>query len=280
MKLIFESWNKYIKEEQQKDYEKSYFGSNLNELGEKIYKAYLKFKKQYDESYEFPTYKEVAEFLKDPLINFAGDGSFRAVFFYGDKIVVKLAKMNSAKNMNKQDADLGKTGKYSNLFPKVYASDKDYSWIVMEQCETIRSPDRFLEFFQNKYVDQIMSDSAPHNKFILFGIMLTYQVDLLKQTNQEAAFEGMLRKTEARVYSPSMKKLIRYSEDASKIFKKILDGYGTAFQQLANVVAELGIASYEIRPHNVGVAPDGRFVIIDSSIQETIEHAFSVDDET
>ena len=42
------------------------------------------------------------------------------------------------------------------------------------------------------------------------------------------------------------------------------------FNRIVNFASEFGVLPGEIRRYNVGIAPDGRFVIIDSSIGDTI----------
>lgn len=270
MKLLLENWKQYLCEniKGSKDYEKDYFGSNLTKLGNKLFKSYIDWRSSQPED-EQPQTSKFLKLINDPLLSYAGEGSFRIVFVYNDNIVFKLAKRQVAETMNKQESELGKIGKFSNLFPKVYASDKKHRWIAMEKCETIRDPIKFLTFFKNSYVDEILKGVPQHQKVILFEIMLQCQSKLI--TRQTDALSIALEKT-SRVYSPFFTNLRRKDLNTGIMeIKKILNGYGPLFQELAGVVAELGIASYEIRPHNVGVAPDGRFVILDSSIQKTLE---------
>lgn len=234
------------------DLEKVHFGGDLRDIAES-----LKFlvDNNKDEHGDIDTYA-IDQILKDAgqsNVIYAGEGAFRITYQHGEDLI-KIAKTNTAKIMNEQDAELGRLPTYSSLFPKVYMADEpNYDWIVMEKCEPIIDSDTFMKFFPNDFYKNMSSFMAAR----VFQLLLQYESKLISG-------------------DPNISDTISYLEHykngplSDVEIKDILKQFNKTFHLLAKMVAEFGIATQEIRPYNTGIAPDGRFVVIDSSIGSAI----------
>jgi|694.fasta_scaffold77347_3 hypothetical protein len=257
---IKKSLLKESKEERQK-LEKQYFGDDLRDIGESLKFLVDNNRDQYGEV----DYYAISQILRDSgqtKIKYAGQGAFRITYSYGNDVVIKVAKTNTAKVMNEQDAELGRLPKYSLLFPKVYMAEYDFSWIAMEKCEEIDDAGVFISFFPNKVLDSYIKTSyaiSPHFLTIIFHSLLEAQSDIIKG---ESISYGQINTIENYIGNNNL------TEDD---IKKMIRGYNTTFHLLAQMVAEFGINPLEIRPYNTGISPDGRFVVIDSSIASAID---------
>jgi hypothetical protein len=256
---IKKSLLKESKEERQK-LEKQYFGEDLRDIGENLKFLVDNNRDKYGEVDHYA----ISQILKDSgqtKIEYAGQGAFRITYSYENDVVIKIAKTNTAKVMNEQDAELGRMPKYSLLFPKVYMAEYDFSWIVMEKCEEIDDAGIFMDFFPNKVLDSYIKATytSPFLMMQIFHELLEVQADIIKG---KSISYGQITMIENYIRNNNL------TEDD---IKKIIKGYNTTFHLLAQMVAEFEINPLEIRPYNTGIAPDGRFVVIDSSIASAID---------
>lgn len=240
--------------------EKQFFGDDLRDIGESLKFLVDNNKDKYGEVDHYA----ISQILKDSgqeNIKYAGQGAFRITYSYGNDVVIKIAKTNTAKVMNEQDAELGRLPIYSLLFPKVYMAEHDFGWIVMEKCEEIDDPAVFMNFFPNKVLDSYIKAIyiSPHLIKLIFDSLLQIQVDIIK--NKQISNGQIL----------IIQKYTSNKNITQDDIKKILKGFNTTFHVLAQMVTEFDINPIEIRPYNTGVAPDGRFVVIDSSIASAID---------
>jgi hypothetical protein len=260
---IKKSLLKESKEERQK-LEKQFFGDDLRDIGESLKFLVDNNRDQYGEIDHYA----ISQILKDSgqtKIKYAGQGAFRITYSYENDVVIKIAKTNTAKLMNEQDAELGRMPKYSLLFPKVYMAEYDFSWIVMEKCEEIDDPAVFLNFFPNKVLDSYMKTTyiSPFLMMQIFHELLESQADIIK--NEPINYNN---RSAIAQYTGN----VAITQDD---IKKIIKGHNITFHLLAQMVAEFGISAKEIRAYNTGIAPDGRFVVIDSSIASAIDVGFN-----
>lgn len=238
------------------DLEKSYFGGDPRDAAESLKFLVDNNKDEYGEIDKYAI-EQILMDAGETKISYAGQGAFRITYTYGDDLVIKIAKTNTAKTMNEQDAELGRLPIYSLLFPKVWMADEpEYGWIVMEKCNTIYDPDTFISFFPNSFYKNLPSLTA----VMAFQTLLEYEANLIKQN------ESKLVDIESRL---SYYKNSKIPMDRHEV-KQILKQFNKTFHVLAQMVAEFGVSTYEIRPYNTGIAPDGRFVVIDSSISTAI----------
>lgn len=89
------------------------------------------------------TYKERTQYLntRDDA-NFISEGSSRAVFSIGGKMVVKISKWNRGKAQNKSEYDAQFCGNKKYL-PKMFAQAANYSWIMVESVIPMKSARQF-----------------------------------------------------------------------------------------------------------------------------------------
>jgi len=239
-----------------------HFGFNLDAIGEKITKAFELWHPRNPEIYnKGPLSRFIVEKVNDPEFKFLGEGSFRMAFSYGDDYVVKVAApgyyFKQALKMNKEDAMLGRMPKYSYLFPKVYEADTAYKWIIMEKCSVINNEKEFVKFFPNPDVDPSVPGLL--TRMSLFTYVLSYCV--YREIGNTRDMEG------AASY---LDYLIKHELEVN--FEQLIGSYEklTLFNKIVDFCAEFGVMPREIRVGNAGISSDGRFVIIDSSVGETI----------
>lgn len=251
--------------------EEKYFGFSLEALGEKITKAFKLWNPSNPVIYRKWTQSEfISNIVNDPKFKLLGEGSYRIVFSFGDDYVVKVAAIEyyfkQAVLMNKEDAMLGRMPKYSSLFPKVYEVDADYKWIIVERCDAISTEEEFLEFFPNPLMDPRLhiEDSVK-----MFFDVLGYCV---YRTTGNTVAMGENAAHIARWLTPDPALPDFLQKDQGVSFEQIIRSYEKIklFNKIVDFCAEFGARPDEIRKENVGISPDGRFVIIDSSIEKTL----------
>ena len=245
------------------DIKEKHFGFSLEAIGEKITKALELW---------IATWKlhrlELSEFViktvNDPKFRFLGEGSFRMAFSYGNEYVIKVAgpgyHFKQALKMNKEDAMLGRMPKYSILFPKVYEADAAYKWIIMEKCSVINNEKEFVEFFPNPEVDPSVPGLL--TRMSLFTYVLSYCV-----------YREMGNTRDMKGAASYLDYLIKHELYVN--FEQLIQSYEklTLFNKIVDFCAEFGVMPREIRVGNTGISSDGKFVIIDSSVGETINQS-------
>lgn len=246
--------NESKKKEELYALEKAHFGGDLRDIGETLKFLVDTNKSNYG---DIDTYA-IDQALQDAgetKIKYVGEGAFRITYSYENDLVIKVAKTNTAKIMNEQDTELGRNTKYALLFPKVYMVDEpEYNWIVMEKCEPILDSDVFIDFFPNDFYKDLSGFTAVR----VFQILLDYEAN-------------SIMREETNLYD--LRDRLKYYAKVSltdEDVKGILKQFDKTFHVLADMVAEYRINPQEIRPYNTGIAPDGRFVVIDSSIASAI----------
>jgi len=185
-----------------------------------------------------------------------GEGSFRAVYALPDnpnyvmKIADELWDDADTKDMNKQEAEIiGET--YRDLLPKVYDVADDYSWIVVERVKPygVNSDKWIYEFFPI---------------FARFWKAQKNNVHFAWRNNSlENFFVGYTgsRRDETRGEDSSVLTTELGGEKARKELESRLP---PLYKRLLEFIEQYGVEPIEIRGDNVGIAPDGRFVILDS----------------
>ena len=285
MKLLLENFKRYINEQAMfggegmseggySEEEAAYF-KDLPQIAEQISNAFDKFLKELNELYKQPAgiveiQKNVLRFVRyaDEMTGnkakYVGHGKFRCVFDIGDEYVIKfdITPNNAAAEQNKTDAELGRMSQsYHNLFPLSVISHKDYRWVALEKVRPFESFDvkEFNQFFPNSVIEEMgITNDAVINKLIQISFV----------------FNSRFRKNAFEMYADLLTKLsIVQAEKLKKVsLKKISNAFmqGTLYNNVISVIDQLRIRPQEVRLANTGKAPDGRFVILDSSIDAQI----------
>lgn len=286
MKLLIENFRRFINEQETMFFggegmsedgsppEDKYFG-RIIKIANQIKQIHNKFIEQTTQMYartltvdDVDVEKQlfIDEVEKQTEAKLIGCGKFRCVFDVNDDYVIKIdiTPRGSAKEQNETDALLGKRG-YGNLFAKSYLADKDHSWVILEKVKPFNKSDihEFVSYFPNKNVD-LSGYTMLHYALVL--ICFAYHKGK-KQVAQSKLDQVLNVK---RIYAP----------DNLPTLDIIADGFTqrNPYDKVVRVITELGIRPEEIRVSNTGKGVDGRFVIIDSSLENQIRKGFEEPD--
>ena len=199
-----------------------------------------------------------------------GCGKFRCVFDVNDDYVIKIdiTPRGSAKKQNETDALLGRVG-YGNLFAKSYLAAKDHSWVILEKVKPFGKGDiyDFISYFPNKKID-LKNYPLFHYRAVVISFMYN---------QPEMAYKQIAKKEFADLLNNSR---VNPPKDLPD-FEIIADGFtqSNPYDLIINAITSNKIQPNEIRLNNTGKGSDGRFVIIDSSIEEQIRKGFEEPDE-
>ena len=192
-----------------------------------------------------------------------GEGSFRDVWALPDNpdYVMKTAtgfhgETPPQMEMNKAEADAILQTGYPELVPKVYDTADDYRWIVVERVRPydVQDDSWVGEFFP----ELIGSDKRQGDPTRLFQDYLMMRRDELKGGSQspDPAFKSREKDIwaadVAELGGPEAKKELDERMNQNPLFTKLLD-----------LVTEQELGIWDIRGGNVGQGMDGRFVLLD-----------------
>ena len=258
MKLLFESWRRFIKEDI------SYFG-----------KLFVEFKRRVDAG-EHPL--KVAREILHPV----GKGSTRIVYGFPDNKTHLLKIVNveiigdeeaypaDFRNpmtgfdrkhkvvSNENEADLNMQSRYPNVFPRSYEYSPDYSWILTERVQPVlpaqladifKIPEELLHLENRKDYIQVLEIALAKMKGHLgLNEGSTFQMDPDRERNVDPE---TLRMQELYAHADA----ILSDKHNRTIFR---------------AVAELGIPPRELTPKNLGISQFGQphLVILDASLWE------------
>lgn len=258
MKLLFETWRRFLKEDI------GYFGE-----------SFVEFKRR-TESGEHPL--KVA----NEMLDFVGKGSTRMVFGFPDNKTHLLKIINvetigdeeayaedfvnpmtgfTRKHKtvsNENEADLKIQQRYSRVFPRSYEYAEDFSWILTERVQPIDN-NKLADVFNIPV--EILSKENRKDYLELLDITLANMKERL-QINEGSTIA--LDPDRDRVTDPGM---IRRQELQSYAENILSDKHN---RQIFLAVAELGIPPRELLPKNLGISKFGQphLVILDASLWE------------
>lgn len=282
MKPILESWRRYLKEEFAEE-EKQYFGKSL-ELGDQIVEMFQQFLK--DEVYkrhEKPTIADVQAYLQhftDQVeiklgIKRLGCGKFRCGFDVGTKEIIKvdITPYGGGKDHNKDDFTLGTLSENSNIFPKAFAHADDFSWVLLEKVNpfSVQRVNEYVAFFPNSYLTS--KRATPQTKYycILAAFMYHSEPPI---GNKEEANRFLLRYVPAGIVDTNIPEEVEKMVEA---FRGKTSGSGRrTYDDVLKVIGQFKMRPMEVALRNTGTGlEDGRFVILDSSIDSAIIRGFA-----
>ena len=258
MKLLFENWRRFIKEDI------SYFG-----------KLFVEFKKRVDAG-EHPL--KVAREILQPI----GIGSTRVVFGFPDNKTHLLKIVNveiigdeeaypaDFRNpltgfdrkhkavSNENEADLKIQSRYPNIFPRSYEYSPDYSWILAERVQPLDGKE-LSEIFN--VPEELLSKGNRKDYMQVLQIALD-KVKGHLGINEGSTFQ--MDPDRERKIDPETLRMQELYAHADAILS---DKHNRA---MFKAVAELGIPHRELLPKNLGISKFGQphLVILDASLWE------------
>ena len=234
MKLLFENWRKYLKEQMA-------FGDKFETWLHNGACTTVRCLDQYG-------------FLH------MVSGGFRDVYFipgstgskrkWSPHYVIKIALDDYAKKMNAQEVNNEMITRFPDLLPKQYDRAADYEWIIVERVRPfdehkVAVVKEFFPAFMDIEFSYPIRD--PWSAFELYSKL---------RVKEEKAGERNNRITD---------KLFDGNIDLQKDFETDLQRTSPFYNQLIQLAAEYDIAIEEIRGGNVGTKADGSFVLVDLS---------------
>lgn len=258
MKLLFETWRRFLKEDI------GYFGDSFVEFMNRV------------DTGEHPL--KVAREILEPI----GIGSTRVVFGFPDNKTHLLKIVNveiigdeeayaaDYRNpftgfdrkhkavSNENEADLKMQSRYPNVFPRSYEYAEDFSWILTERVQPI-DDNKLADIFN--IPAELLSKENRKDYFELLDITLANMKER-KEINEDSTFA--LDPDRDRVTDPE---IIRRQELQSYAENILSDKHN---RQIFLAVAELGIPPRELLPKNLGISQFGQphLVILDASLWE------------
>lgn len=284
MKLLIENWKKFITEAtdepEEYDYEKEmaaeaseleqkHFGS-IRELAKMAYDTYheemQKYKSKVMTKMELELYHGAmagAVYHKSgkALLD-GGRGVFRATFHYDKNYVIKIDATidHNGRQMNREDKELGTDPQYEQLFPRCFFWDKNYDWIVLENVKPIDDEATLNSFFKTS----LLRDNAdPRYYTLVLKTVIKYKVG--KMTKEQSVIDEAQKDFSIFKHGVTMNNYVTLD-----MLVKELDKNKT-FVSYCNAVVRFDMSVTDsFRLGNTGVGIDGRFVVLDSSIRNSL----------
>jgi hypothetical protein len=282
MKLLFENWKRFLKEAddqeydydaemlaQQQELEKEHFGSSIKELAQMAYDTYREQIKKYSSQvqskrelilYHEAMASEVYHKSGKKLLD-GGRGSFRATFHYDKDYVIKIdATLDvSGRQMNQEEKELGTTVTDGELFPRCFLWSPTYEWIVVENVKEIRSFEEINDFFPNNLIK--VSDPVHYHMYFMDAI--NYRVAQL--TNDTKTIERLTEEFQQTKHMFTVNSYVTIQKIQQEFRKNNL------FNNICRLIVNYDLDTKDsLSRYNTGIGFDGRFVILDPSVKETL----------
>jgi len=255
MKLLLESWRKYLTE------------------GEAQYFPWLREIQATDDLEEQRAIVESDRFKK------IGGGSFRKVYEpVGDpEHVIKLIHDNDHYKMRMNEDDFNTAKRYPFIFPKAYAHAEDFSWIVMEKTPPLIYPEDMQKVLDQSFPAEQEALRRALEKYHQAGFALYSWWD---QWNPADPFHIMRMIMASFRFGRDINEAVdptlvtarhgrgtnKDARTAQSLQDILAPVAGPAYQELSKAMHEFAIDKYEIGRGNIGHDKDYNFKIIDSSV--------------
>ena len=192
---------------------------------------------------------------------FIGNGRHRTVASINDRFIVKIATHSSGQRANKEDHTLGTDREIGHIFPRAYFHDKDFKWIVLEQVTPCKGITDVAPYFKSKYlVNPDWKQGGAYMRFIREVIL-----------DDDHFFDETLVKDIDEELESIWKRALR--NDGSFDLNTVTIGdirfdlmQTPTFLNLWRAIKKHYIIIGEIKSFNMGIAADGRLVLLDSSM--------------
>jgi len=195
----------------------------------------------------------------------SGRGSFRAVFSCDKDYVIKIDASidGSGIEMNREDQQLGINKKYGDIFPRVFMFDPGFKWIVAEKVREVDTPEEINKFFPNVLLRSDLMNT--HMYLVAIKIIMEYKVAQMKGNKQ-------MMQHFSDTFDDYKQAGLTYNSYAT--IEKVVNKFNKnpTFFKIVSAIFEHGIEIQDaIQPGNMGIGYDGRLVILDSSIADTLK---------
>tara|TARA_R110002126_G_scaffold224915_2_gene369763 strand:+ start:1017 stop:1850 length:834 start_codon:yes stop_codon:yes gene_type:complete len=276
MKLLFENWKKYIKENVE------YFGADFVDY------------KNRTATGEHPV-TTAKELFGSPI----GKGSTRIVFAVGTEFVLKVINIpeqysdeaelekpdltgftkSHKLKANEYESDLKMQMQYSEIFPRTFETAEDSSWILAERVQPIK----YAELFDRLGITELVKSKERYKLAIevayqfmkdrnLHGKSDTYISQMLKEVDSYMA-DTYKNATQTMTLAPhkTLSDTIKEPQNQTEKFnffeipKRMLQN--TEFSKILSTAAFLEIPARELKAGNLGISTlSGKLVILDTSL--------------
>ena len=232
MKLLLESWRKYLAE------------------GEADHFPWLREIQATDDLEEIQAIVESDRFKR------VGSGSFRRVYqpVADPEYVIKVINEYDDYKMRMNEDDFDTAKRYPFIFPKAYAHSDDFSWIVMENTPPITWPSQ---------MQRVLDKSFPKEQEALLKVADELQFNpadpfhVMKMIMASFRDDRPINEVESRATA----------EARAQLLQQVLPPVaGPAYQELSKAMHEFEIDRLELGKGNIGHDEDHNFKIIDSSV--------------
>jgi len=232
MKLLLESWRKYLAE------------------GEADHFPWLREIQATDDLEEIQAIVESDRFKR------VGSGSFRRVYqpINDPEYVIKVINEYDDYKMRMNEDDFDTAKRYPFIFPKAYVHSDDFSWIVMENTPPITWPSQ---------MQRVLDKSFPKEQEALLKVADELQFNpadpfhVMKMIMASFRADRPINEVESKATA----------EARAQLLQQVLPPVaGPAYQELSKAMHEFEIDKYEINRDNIGHDENYNFKIIDSSV--------------
>ena len=273
MKLIFENWKRFLVLQENKEtaeLENKFFG-NSGEIAKLVYDLYSKAKATLFSQGSGPAdilnyHDYISEAIQQEVknktgkeIQNAGRGQFRATYIYDNDLVIKIdvSVDGSGKKMNQEDQKFGSRSGF-DVFPRSYKFDPNYNWVVLERILEINNIQSINSFFPNNEL------KGSYQLLPILKNCIKYKVANFERNEQEAEI--------------ALGEISDLASGLNTTPQKIINEYNKLplFNQVCSAVFTFKMdVDDSIKPFNCGIGSDDRFVILDSSVKESIKTGIS-----
>jgi len=268
MKLLFESWRKFIAEDEQEEFDPSFDQAikDCDECGNGMIGV------ECDEPHYSSGCLEGKGFKK------MGEGSYRNVYALpkgaGKHYVLKVATEPQALRMNAAEADTNMQRKFGDLIPKTYKHAKDYSWILMERVNPWEGDNNqfiqaFFPAFTKLKPGENISPVYARNLWQIFESFTFFSIEMIKEgdAGKEAPVNAMfvpdLEEGPSGMPAKKQSEIRERGYPARIAFEKTL---GPLYKRFVDLATEYDVEPFDIVARNVGTRADDSFVILDLSV--------------
>ena len=202
-----------------------------------------------------------------------GSGAFRTVYDLGEW-VLKIAKTSQSdkfhppKKMNKLEADYNMAQKFPEFTVKTYAHAKDFSWIVQDKVNIMKSPYWFLMFFPEVKGIPLPSNCNIREVFRSYIFIVAEKLGLDKEPRSNE-FLGSDDKIKELNTPGFIKKRTDSIEELFKSLRTVQPS--DLMERFVRFIYRFGIHAKDVRDHNVGyVEKDGKTQLVLPDISRNI----------